>query len=164
MCLRHRRLLVVRPHGQDAYFLPGGVPEPGETLEEATVREVAEEVGIDLRPDELTLLTEIVTAAYGRPDTDVRLVCFTGPSDAPPVAIGEIAEVAWFTGQDAGRCASAIQMLIARRRARPSAGRGSIPGSADCPGRGDESRRRGLAADRHGLRRRIRRRRRPHRL
>ncbi|WP_412734363.1 NUDIX hydrolase [Krasilnikovia sp. MM14-A1259] len=114
VCIRHRRLLVVRPHGQDVYFLPGGVPEPGETLEEATVREVAEEVGIDLHTDDLTLLTEIVTAAYGRPDTDVRLVCFTGPSDAAPVAIGEIAEVAWFTALDAGRCASAIQMLIAR--------------------------------------------------
>ncbi|MEU4222365.1 NUDIX domain-containing protein [Actinoplanes sp. NPDC026623] len=113
-CIRHRRLLVVRPHGQDVFFLPGGVPEPDETLEEAATREVAEEVGIELRPDDLTLFAEIVTAAYGRPGTDVRLVCFTGESDAVPAPKDEIAEVAWFSAVDADRCAPAIQQLITR--------------------------------------------------
>ncbi|MFI7599869.1 NUDIX domain-containing protein [Actinoplanes sp. NPDC049681] len=112
-CIRGRQLLVVRPHGRDAFFLPGGVPEPGETPAEATAREVAEEVGIEVRPDELTLFTEIVSAAYGRPGT-VRLVCYTGPSTAVPTATGEIAEVAWFTAADAGRCAGAVQQLIAQ--------------------------------------------------
>lgn len=113
-CLRNRQLLVVRPHGQATFFLPGGVPEPGETLEQATVREVAEEVGIDLEPDYLTLFAEILAPAYGRPGTDVRLVCFTAPSDATPVPAGEVAEVAWFTVTDAPRCAGAIQLLIWR--------------------------------------------------
>jgi 8-oxo-dGTP pyrophosphatase MutT (NUDIX family) len=113
-CLRHRRLLVVRPHGQDAFFLPGGMPEPGETLQQTTVREVAEEVGIELRPDDLTLFAQIVTAAHGRPGTDVRLVCFLAPSDAVPAAIGEIAEVEWITAADAGRCAAAIRQVITR--------------------------------------------------
>jgi 8-oxo-dGTP diphosphatase len=112
--VRRRRLLVVRPHGQAAFFLPGGVPEPGETLEEAAAREVAEEVGILLSPAGLTLFTEIVTAAYGRPGIDVRLVCFTGESDAVPVPTGEIAEVAWFSAVDADRCAPAIQQVITR--------------------------------------------------
>lgn len=111
-CLRRRRLLVVRPHGQDAYFLPGGLPEHAETLEEATVREVAEEVGIDLRADDLEPFAEIVTAAHGRPGTNVRLVSFLCPSDAEPTAIGEIAELAWFTAAEADRCAPAIQQLI----------------------------------------------------
>jgi 8-oxo-dGTP diphosphatase len=111
-CIRRRRLLVVRPHGQDAFFLPGGVPEPLETLEETTVREVAEEVGIDLLADDLELFAEIVTAAHGRPGTDVRLVTFLSPSDAVPTPIGEIAEVAWFTAADEDRCAPAIQQLI----------------------------------------------------
>ncbi|MEV8504019.1 hypothetical protein AB0368_04195 [Actinoplanes sp. NPDC051475] len=68
----------------------------------------------EVRPDDLTLFTEIATAAHGRPGTSVRLVCFTGPSAASPTATGEIAEVAWFTAADAGRCASAIQQLIAQ--------------------------------------------------
>ena len=83
-------------------------------MEEAAAREVAEEIGISLSPADLTLFTEIVTAAYGRPRIDVRLICFTGESDAVPAPMGEIVEVAWFSAVDADRCAPAIQQLITR--------------------------------------------------
>ncbi len=114
VCVRDRRLLVVRTAGLDAFFIPGGTPEPGETLAETAVREVAEETGIRLRASELVPYTEIFAPAYGRPGLTVRLVCFTAPSDETPVPANEIAEIAWFTAADAARCAPAIQQLIAR--------------------------------------------------
>ena len=51
--VQHESLLVVRltyspTRGQ--YMLPGGVVEPGETLDAAIVREVREETGIEARP------------------------------------------------------------------------------------------------------------------
>ncbi|WP_433378042.1 NUDIX hydrolase [Actinoplanes sp. CA-142083] len=115
VCVRDRRVLVVRPHYTDAFYLPGGKPEPGETYAEAAAREVREEVGLVLNPADLTLYTEIVAPAHNRPPgTSVHLVCFTGGTFAgTPVPAAEIGEIAWFTPADSTRCAPAIQLLIA---------------------------------------------------
>jgi len=115
VCVRDRRVLVVRPHYTDAFYLPGGKPEPGETHAEAAAREVLEEVGLVLNPADLTLYTEIVAPAHNRPPgTTVRLVCFTGGDEgADPKAAAEIGELAWFTPADTNRCAPAIQLLLA---------------------------------------------------
>jgi 8-oxo-dGTP diphosphatase len=115
VCVRDRRVLVVRPHYTDAFYLPGGKPEPGETHAEAAAREVLEEVGLVLNPADLTLYTEIVAPAHNRPPgTTVRLLCFTGgDAGADPSAAAEIGEIAWFTPADTTRCAPAIQLLIA---------------------------------------------------
>jgi 8-oxo-dGTP pyrophosphatase MutT (NUDIX family) len=112
--VRDRRVLVVRPHDIDAFYLPGGKPEPGETYAEAAAREVAEEVGVVLDPAELTLFREIVAPAHNRPPgTEVRLICFIGGTpDGNPKPAAEIGELAWFTSADRPRCAPAIRLLV----------------------------------------------------
>jgi 8-oxo-dGTP diphosphatase len=114
ICVRDRALLVVRSAGNAAFYVPGGKPEPGETLAEAAAREVVEETGISLPVDALRPFSEIVAPAYGRPGTDVRLVSFTADSDAEPKPCAEIEEIAWCTSADADRCAPAIRLLIAQ--------------------------------------------------
>jgi len=112
VCIRGGRLLVVRPAGQLAFYLPGGTPESGESLAETTVREVAEETGIHLNPDALRPLLEVTAPAHGRPGATVRLSCFTADSDDEPVAAAEIEEVDWFTSAEIGRCAPPIQEVV----------------------------------------------------
>jgi 8-oxo-dGTP diphosphatase len=115
VALRDRRLLVARAAGSDAFYLPGGKPEPGETFAEAAARETLEETGIHLDPAELTHYADFHAPAHGRgPDTDVRLICFTGVSSAEPAPAAEIEELAWFTTTDAKACAPAVRMLLSR--------------------------------------------------
>ncbi len=113
VCVRDRRVLVVRANGSDAFYLPGGKPEPGESHAEAAAREVREEVGIPVDPAALRLFTTIEAPAHNRPPgTRVRLVCFLGPADGEPAVANEIAELAWFSSAESHRCAPAIQRLL----------------------------------------------------
>ncbi|MBM2615477.1 NUDIX domain-containing protein [Actinoplanes sp. LDG1-06] len=113
--VRERRVLVVRAANSDAFYLPGGKPEPDETYAEAAAREVSEEVGLVVDPADLSLFTEIVAPAHNRPPgTTVRLICFVGgKTEDEPRARNEIAELDWFTSASSGRCAPAIRLLVA---------------------------------------------------
>ncbi|GAA1629519.1 NUDIX hydrolase [Actinoplanes couchii] len=113
VCVRDRRVLTVRAGGSDAFYLPGGKPEPGETDAEAAAREAAEEVGVRVDPAALSHLVTIDAPAHNRPPgTRVSLVCFTGPSEGEPAPAAEIVEIAWFTTADRARCAPAIRLLL----------------------------------------------------
>jgi 8-oxo-dGTP diphosphatase len=113
--VRDGRLLVVRPRGKGAFYLPGGKLEPGETPEQALHREVLEELGVglvDVAPHKRYL-----EPAYGEgPDALVDMECFTGGLDGTPVAGGEIAELRHVTAAEyAGHpeTAPAIVRLLA---------------------------------------------------
>ncbi|WP_203826939.1 NUDIX hydrolase [Actinoplanes palleronii] len=114
--VRKRRVLVVRAFDSDAFYLPGGKPEEGETDAEAAAREAEEEVGVALAADGLRHFRTINAPAHNRPPgTQVRLVCFLGEPASPdisPAPANEIAELAWFTSADAPRCAPAIRLLL----------------------------------------------------
>ncbi|HEX9914482.1 MAG TPA: NUDIX hydrolase [Candidatus Bathyarchaeia archaeon] len=60
---RGRILLTVRgkPPSEGMWGLPGGAVEVGETIEEALVREVREETGLDVRPLKMVAVLDSVT-------------------------------------------------------------------------------------------------------
>ncbi|SDT61490.1 NUDIX hydrolase [Actinoplanes derwentensis] len=113
VCVRDRRVLTVRAGDSDAFYLPGGKPEPGESDAEAAAREAVEEVGVHVDPAGLSHFSTIDAPAHNRPPgTRVRLVCFTGTFAGVPAPASEIVEIGWFTSADRPRCAPAIQLLL----------------------------------------------------
>ena len=89
------RLLTVRKRGTAMFMHPGGKPEPGETAVQAAARELAEEVGIVVRPRELELLGVWIADAANEAATDIEAPVFIAPGPWQATPAAEIAEIRW---------------------------------------------------------------------
>ncbi len=69
-------MLLVRKRGTSRFMNPGGKPEPGETIRQTAVRELAEELGLAVDPDQLVELGRWRIAAANEPDHDVDATVF----------------------------------------------------------------------------------------
>ena len=96
-CLvRDGQVLTVRKAGSKRFMLPGGKIDPGETAREAAVREVREEVGLDVSThrDGLGRFHDV---AANEPGAWVDATVFVAHLDAGdhPAPLAEIAEQSW---------------------------------------------------------------------
>ena len=116
VCVRDNAMLVARTRGKSLFYAPGGKPDPGESDLEALVREVAEELGVDLDVETIEKLTDIEAPAHGlAAGRIVEMACYTAEpqgTSASPIASREIAEIAWLGLARRDRCAPADQALM----------------------------------------------------
>ncbi|MFJ1760422.1 NUDIX domain-containing protein [Amycolatopsis sp. NPDC088138] len=106
------RILSTRSRGKQAYYLPGGKREPGETDEQTLVREIREEVTVAI--DEPTIRPAGVFEAQADGKASgvvVRMTCFTAEYTGTLAASSEIEEIAWLGYADRDRV-SAVDKLI----------------------------------------------------
>ncbi|HEY1156954.1 MAG TPA: NUDIX domain-containing protein [Arthrobacter sp.] len=89
------RLLTVRKRGTAMFMHPGGKPEPGETAVQAAARELAEEVGIVVRPEDLDLMGVWIADAANEAATDIEATVFLAPGAWEATPAAEIAEIRW---------------------------------------------------------------------
>ncbi|MFF7312402.1 NUDIX domain-containing protein [Streptomyces sp. NPDC008137] len=85
------RGLLLGRHRRGTWELPGGAVEPGESLQEAVVRELVEETGIEARPEDVRLLGTLVGDARGvvRVTVAARVTTWHGePADQPGESVG----------------------------------------------------------------------------
>lgn len=93
------RVLMILGRGGDEWGLAGGGREAGETFEEAAVREVREETGIDCAVTDCFLLRHRVTVAEGFDERLHTLWCFFGGAyvgGSIAIQAGELNGAAWF--------------------------------------------------------------------
>jgi 8-oxo-dGTP pyrophosphatase MutT (NUDIX family) len=106
-----RRILLVRVRDNALWYLPGGTIEFGESAQDALVREIAEELGVEIDICSLTQANRIIGPAYGREGT-VELNCFTASWRGTINAQAEITELGWFGPEDRDQVAPAIRLLF----------------------------------------------------
>lgn len=92
---RAGRLLTVRKRGTDKFMHPGGKPEPGESAAQAASRELAEEVGIVVPPEDLEAMGVYLATAANEAATDIEATVFTAPGTWEAHPSAEIAEIRW---------------------------------------------------------------------
>ncbi|CAH0163050.1 8-oxo-dGTP diphosphatase [Microbacterium oxydans] len=95
------RVLVVRKQGTTRFMQPGGKPEAGESPAQTLIRELDEELGLQLSESDLTPLGRFVSAAANEPGHRVVADAFSASIDPRTVTVqAELAELRWITPAD----------------------------------------------------------------
>lgn len=98
--IRDRRLLLTRTRGQKIYLNPGGKLEPGESIMDALVRELHEELSIVVDPAKAIEFGTFYAEAAGQTSKWLRMDMFMVTAYEGRVeASGEIEEVRWVTSE-----------------------------------------------------------------
>lgn len=112
------RVLSTRSRGRDAYYLPGGKREPGESDLDTLVREIREELSVLVDRTTARHLGTFEGQAHGQPEgVLVRMTCYTARFSGTLAAANEIAELVWLTNADAHRVAPVDRVVFGHLRA-----------------------------------------------
>jgi 8-oxo-dGTP pyrophosphatase MutT (NUDIX family) len=95
--IKDRKLLLAFSNNKQAFYLPGGKADEGETTETALRREVSEELDITLDPEKIRFYTHITALAFGEPNGIVmEQDCFLYQLDQQPSPSAEIGDIRYF--------------------------------------------------------------------
>jgi 8-oxo-dGTP diphosphatase len=107
------RILCARSRGKDVFYIPGGKLETGETELDALLREIKEELAVDLIAETVRNFGTYRAQAHGQADGVVVVMsCYTAEYQGTPAASGEIEELDWLGYADRDRVAPVDQLLF----------------------------------------------------
>ena len=99
--LKDGKILSTRSRGKDKYYIPGGKREAGETDIETLVREVKEELSVDIIESSAKFYGVFEAQAHGKAEgVIVKMTCYTAEYSGELKADSEIAEIVWLTTED----------------------------------------------------------------
>ncbi|WP_410600429.1 NUDIX hydrolase [Amycolatopsis sp. lyj-90] len=107
------KVLCARSRGKSLFYLPGGKREPGETDTETLVREVREELAVEIVPASGEPAGTFEAQADGQaPGIVVRTTAYTAEYTGTLTASSEIDEIAWLAYADRDRVSAAGKVIF----------------------------------------------------
>jgi 8-oxo-dGTP pyrophosphatase MutT (NUDIX family) len=95
--IKDGKVLMTLSRGKDTWYIPGGKREAGESDHQALMREVKEELNVDLIQEAITHYGTFEAQAHGKPlGTIVRMTCYQGEYKGELSASSEIEEIDFF--------------------------------------------------------------------
>ncbi len=115
----NRRVLETKSFGKDKWYIPGGKRETGESDQDALMREMKEELNIDLIPETIKHYGTFEAQAHGKPEgTMVRMTCYTGRFNGTLTPSAEVEKMDWFDYSKRGDVSPADQLIFDDLKAR----------------------------------------------
>lgn len=95
--IKDRKILETCSYGKDRWYIPGGKRDAGESDEQALIREVKEELQVDLIPETIEHYGTFEAQAHGKPEgTVVRMSCYTAQYKGALNPSAEVEKMDWF--------------------------------------------------------------------
>ena len=95
--IKDRKLLLAFSNNKQAFYLPGGKADQGESTENALRREVREELNVALDPEKVQFYTHITAPAFGELDGIImEQDCFLYDLHQQPTPSAEIGDLRYF--------------------------------------------------------------------
>ncbi|MEP7107820.1 MAG: NUDIX domain-containing protein [Ferruginibacter sp.] len=111
--LKNKSILSTRSKGKDKYYIPGGKRETGENDEQALLREIKEELNVDLVPGTLDFFGIFLAQAHSHPEgTMVQMTCYTATYSGQLKACSEIEEFVWLRYADREHIAEVDKIIF----------------------------------------------------
>lgn len=112
--IQDRRILGTLSRGKDTWYIPGGKREPGESDHEALIREIREELSVEILPESILFIGNFEAQAHGHAkDVLVKMQCYAGSYSGTLQPAAEIAEMGWLTTADMHRISPVDKIIFA---------------------------------------------------
>jgi len=111
--LQDGKILSTRSKGKSKFYIPGGKREIGESDEAALVREIQEELTVDLIPSTIVFVGNFQAQADSHAEgIQVLMQCYSADYEGTIKAAAEIAEVTWLTNADRDKISPVDQLIF----------------------------------------------------
>ncbi len=98
--IRDNKVLMAKNYYTDKYYIPGGTIEKNETDEETLVREIKEELSVDIIKDSINYIGTYEDVATTHPDSIVQIKLYLGEVLGELKPDSEVEKLEWFGKDD----------------------------------------------------------------
>lgn len=117
--IRNKKILVARSKGKEAFYIPGGKREEGESDGEALIREIEEELSVTLKNDSLSYYGTFSAQAHGHSEgVLVKMTCYEGAYEGKLMAAAEIDEMAWLPFEEMDKTSHVDKVIFKDLRSK----------------------------------------------
>ena len=95
------------------YYLPGGKRETGETDEETLVREIEEEISVQIKTETVSYFGTFEAEAHGKAEgVTVKMTCYIADYEGTLTPASEIEELSWLSYKDRDRVSVVTRIIF----------------------------------------------------